>query len=161
MSKYGDGSFAEKQGGGEALDVASSNNRGEVIDGTISLDSEHQLQRGLKSRHIQFLALGGAYVAVPIPLPFTSPLLLDFHANNALLHSIGTGLFVGSGGILATVGPAPLWLAYLSMMLLVWIVMNCIAEMCTYLPLRGITLPYFTERFVDASLGFAAGWNYW
>ncbi|KAK3951432.1 amino acid permease/ SLC12A domain-containing protein [Pseudoneurospora amorphoporcata] len=134
MSKYGDGSFAEKQGGGEALHVASSNNLGQVIDGTISLDANHQLQRGLKSRHIQFLALGGA---------------------------IGTGLFVGSGGILATVGPAPLWLAYLSMMLLVWIVMNCIAEMCTYLPLRGITLPYFTERFVDASLGFAAGWNYW
>lgn len=146
---------AEKQGGGEALDVASSHNQGQVIDGTISLDADHQLQRGLKSRHIQFLALGGAYVAIPC---LTTR--LDLSANGAL-HSIGTGLFVGSGGILATVGPAPLWLAYLSMMLLVWIVMNCIGEMCTYLPLRGITLPYFTERFVDASLGFAAGWNYW
>lgn len=60
MSKYGDGSFAEKQGGGEALDVASFNNQGQIVDGTISLDTTHQLQRGLKSRHIQFLALGGA-----------------------------------------------------------------------------------------------------
>lgn len=31
-----------------------------ILDGGISLDRESQLQRGLKSRHIQFLALGGA-----------------------------------------------------------------------------------------------------
>ncbi|KAK4193201.1 amino acid permease/ SLC12A domain-containing protein [Podospora australis] len=108
--------------------------RVEMLDGIVSLDKESQLQRGLKSRHIQFLALGGA---------------------------IGTGLFVGSGGILAIVGPAPLWLAYLSMMFVVWVVMNIIAEMTTYLPLRGITLPYFTNRYVDGSLAFASGWNYW
>lgn len=41
------------------------------------------LARGLKSRHIQFLALGGA---------------------------IGTGLFVGSGSILSASGPAPLFM---------------------------------------------------
>ncbi|KAJ4297344.1 hypothetical protein N0V88_004262 [Collariella sp. IMI 366227] len=105
-----------------------------IIDGAVSLDKESQLQRGLQSRHIQFLALGGA---------------------------IGTGLFVGSGGILALVGPLPLWLGYLSMMLVVWIVMNIIAEMTTYLPMKGITLPYFTDRYVDRSLAFASGWNYW
>jgi len=47
------------------------------------------------------------------------------------------------------------------MMLVVWVVMNDIAEMTTYLPMRGITLPYFTDRFVDRSLAFASGWNYW
>ncbi len=31
-----------------------------IADGVISLDRAEQLQRGLKSRHIQFLALGGA-----------------------------------------------------------------------------------------------------
>ncbi|EGX93517.1 amino-acid permease inda1 [Cordyceps militaris CM01] len=93
-----------------------------------------QLERGLKSRHIQFLALGGA---------------------------IGTGLFVGSGGILSKCGPAPLFMAYLFMMSVVWCVMNCLAEMVTLLPMRGITVPYFVERFVDPSLAFAAGWNYW
>ncbi|KAK4034991.1 amino acid permease/ SLC12A domain-containing protein [Parachaetomium inaequale] len=106
----------------------------QLLDGVISLDRAEQLQRGLKSRHIQFLALGGA---------------------------IGTGLFVGSGAILAMVGPVPLWLGYLSMMLVVWIIMNAIAEMTTYLPMKGITLPYFTNRFVDSSLAFASGWNYW
>ncbi|KAK7183446.1 hypothetical protein DPSP01_010554 [Paraphaeosphaeria sporulosa] len=90
--------------------------------------------RGLKSRHIQFLALGGA---------------------------IGTGLFVGSGGILALVGPAPLFMAYLSMMMVVWCVMNNLAEMTTYLPMKGITIPYFVKRYVDSSLAFALGWNYW
>lgn len=90
--------------------------------------------RGLKSRHIQFLALGGA---------------------------IGTGLFIGSGSILALVGPAPLFMAYLSMMIVVWNVMNNLAEIVTYLPMKGITIPYFVKRFVDPSLAFAAGWNYW
>ncbi|KAF2467420.1 uncharacterized protein BDR25DRAFT_335874 [Lindgomyces ingoldianus] len=93
-----------------------------------------ETQRGLKSRHIQFLALGGA---------------------------IGTGLFVGSGGILALVGPAPLFMAYLSMMIVVWNVMNNLAEVVTYLPMKGITIPYFVKRFVDPSLAFAVGWNYW
>ncbi|KFY30092.1 hypothetical protein V494_08273 [Pseudogymnoascus sp. VKM F-4513 (FW-928)] len=97
-------------------------------------NGENQLERGLKSRHIQFLALGGA---------------------------IGTGLFVGSGGILDDTGPAPLFMAYLSMMGVVWCVMNNLAEMVTYLPMKGISVPYFVDRFVDPSLSFASGWNYW
>ena len=52
-------------------------------------------------------------------------------------------------------------MAYLSMMLIVWIVMNDLAEMVTYLPLKGISIPYFVSRFVDPSLAFADGWNYW
>ncbi|KAK5126908.1 hypothetical protein LTR85_008266 [Meristemomyces frigidus] len=102
--------------------------------GEVDLAGSHQLERGLKSRHIQFLALGGA---------------------------IGTGLFVGSGGILSLVGPAPLFMGYLSMMFVVWVIMNNLAEMVTYLPMRGISLPYFVSRFVDPSLAFADGWNYW
>ncbi|TVY86028.1 Proline-specific permease, partial [Lachnellula willkommii] len=74
-----------------------------------------QLERGLKSRHIQFLALGGA---------------------------IGTGLFIGSGGILSETGPAPLFMGYISMMLIVWCLMNNLSEMVTYLPLKGISVPY-------------------
>jgi amino acid transporter len=70
-------------------------------------------------------------------------------------------LFVGSGGILALVGPAPLFMAYLSMMIVVWNVMNNLAEIVTYLPMKGITIPYFVKRFVDPSLAFAVGWNYW
>ena len=43
------------------------------------------------------------------------------------------------------------------MMIVVWNVMNNLAEIVTYLPMKGITIPYFVKRFVDPSLAFAAG----
>lgn len=52
-------------------------------------------------------------------------------------------------------------MGYLSMMTIVYVVMNVLAEMVTYLPMGGITVPYFVGRFVDRSLAFATGWNYW
>jgi len=52
-------------------------------------------------------------------------------------------------------------MGYLSMMAIVYVVMNTLAEMVTYLPMGGITVPYFVGRFVDRSLAFATGWNYW
>ncbi|KAK3335912.1 proline-specific permease [Cercophora scortea] len=134
-----EGTTADESQGGNDLDQTASLRRNSTNipnakENGISLDHDDQLQRGLKSRHLQFMALGAA---------------------------IGTGLFVGSGAILHMTGPAALWLGYLSMMAVVWIVMNDIGELATYLPLKGITLPYFAQRFVDPSLAFAAGWNYW
>jgi len=52
-------------------------------------------------------------------------------------------------------------MGYISMMIVVWNVMNNLAEMATYLPLKGVSVPYFVQRFVEPSLGFACGWNYW
>ena len=52
-------------------------------------------------------------------------------------------------------------MAYLAMMIVVYNVMNNLAEIVTYLPMKGITIPYFVKRFVDPSLAFAAAWNYW
>ncbi|RDL30169.1 Uncharacterized protein BP5553_10447 [Venustampulla echinocandica] len=128
-SKYNEHDFKAEKGAEEDVGhPVSGENEFNLADG------HNQLERGLKSRHIQFLALGGA---------------------------IGTGLFVGSGGILSDTGPAPLFMAYLSMMFVVWCVMNDLAEMVTYLPMKGISIPYFVGRFVDPSLAFAAGWNYW
>ncbi|KAF8971963.1 hypothetical protein BGZ46_010222 [Entomortierella lignicola] len=128
----------------EKKEYASSSNSGydrnleadqPAENAEFNLAEKHdQLARGLQSRHIQFLALGGA---------------------------IGTGLFVGSGAILAQSGPAPLFMGYLSMMFVVWNVMNNLAEMVVYLPMRGITVPYFVGRFLDPSLAFTIGWNYW
>lgn len=43
-------------------------------------------------------------------------------------------------------------MAYLSMMIVVWNIMNNLAEIVTYLPMKGITIPYFVKRFVDPSL---------
>jgi amino acid permease len=52
-------------------------------------------------------------------------------------------------------------MGYLSMTFVVWVVMNQLGEMVTYLPLKGISIPYFVSRFVEPSLAFADGWNYW
>jgi yeast amino acid transporter len=130
--------------------------------GTPAIPAQAQLRRGLKSRHIQFLALGGAYVSrhPPDSVSTCSQKALTSGATRAH-HSIGTGLFVGSGRILELVGPAPLFLGYLTMMLLVWAVMNALGEMASYLPLAGVSVPYYVDRFVDPSLAFASGWNYW
>ncbi|KAF2218518.1 amino acid permease/ SLC12A domain-containing protein [Elsinoe ampelina] len=92
-----------------------------------------QLQRRLKSRHLQMIAIGG---------------------------TIGTGLFIGSGGALATAGPAGTLIAYAFVGTLVYSVMVALGEMATYIPVSGAFTAY-ASRFVDPSLGFAMGWIYW
>ncbi|KAI4225776.1 MAG: hypothetical protein L6R36_003662 [Xanthoria steineri] len=91
-------------------------------------------QRGLKSRHIQLIALGGC---------------------------IGTGLFVGTGATLSTTGPAPLFMSFVVISGLVWVVMQTLGEMAAYIPTSGSSVPLYVKRYVEPSLAFAAGWNYW
>ncbi|CAG8935557.1 unnamed protein product [Penicillium salamii] len=91
------------------------------------------LQRRLKSRHIQFLALSGA---------------------------IGTGLFVGTGQVLSLAGPLSAVLAYSITGFNLYAVINSMGEMATWLPLPG-AVPVYASRFVDEALGFTLGWNYW
>ncbi|KAI2608736.1 proline-specific permease [Hypoxylon fragiforme] len=91
------------------------------------------LDRRLKSRHVQFMALSGA---------------------------IGTGLFVGSGQVLSLAGPLSTFLAYLITALNVYCVVHSLGEMATYLPLPG-AVPVYAGRYVDEALGFVLGWNYW
>lgn len=52
-------------------------------------------------------------------------------------------------------------MGYLTLMAVVWVVMGDLAEMTVYLPLKGITIPYFVRRYVEPSLAFTCGWNYW
>ncbi|KXG48142.1 Amino acid/polyamine transporter I [Penicillium griseofulvum] len=99
-----------------------------AIQGEITGVHNSKTQRGLSSRHVQFLALGGC---------------------------IGTGLFVGSGQSLSTVGPAPLLMGYIVMSSIVYFVMNMLGEMTTYLPVQGVSVPYLITRFTEPSLGFA------
>jgi len=91
------------------------------------------LNRNLKSRHIQFLALSGA---------------------------IGTGLFVGSGQILSLAGPLSAFLAYAITGFNLFCIMQSLGEMSSYLPVSG-AVPVYAARFVDDALGFVLGWNYW
>jgi yeast amino acid transporter len=87
----------------------------------------------LKSRHIQFIALGG---------------------------TIGTGLFLGIGSALTLTGPLSVLLGYFIMGLACFGMMQGLGEMATWLPLPG-AIPQFAARYVDPALGFAVGWNNW
>ncbi|KUJ18413.1 uncharacterized protein LY89DRAFT_684319 [Mollisia scopiformis] len=89
--------------------------------------------RGLKSRHIQFIALGG---------------------------TIGTGLFLGIGSAFTRAGPLSVLLGYSFTGIAVFAMMQCLGEMATWLPLPG-SIPQFCARYVDDALGFAVGWNNW
>lgn len=104
----------------------------DFVDSDIS-NEENTFQRGLKSRHIQLIALGGA---------------------------IGTGLFIGSGSALATCGPAPLLISYIIMACMIWSIMNQLSEMVTLIPLPGeATLYGLARKYSSESISFTAGWN--
>lgn len=85
----------------------------------------------LKSRHIQFIALGG---------------------------TIGTGLFLGIGRAFTTAGPLSLLLGYTFTGFAIYAMMQSLGEMATWLPLPG-AIPQFCARYVDGAMGFAVGWN--
>ena len=73
---------------------------------------------------------------------------------------IGTGLFMASGSAISTAGPGGALLAYAAIGLMVYFLMTSLGEMATYLPVSG-SFSTYAARFVDPSLGFALGWNYW
>lgn len=96
-------------------------------------DPHHHLHRGLKSRQISMIAIGGA---------------------------IGTGLIIGTGSALASAGPGSLLIGYTLVGILVYMVMAALGEMAAWLPLASGFTGY-AHRFVDPALGFSLGWNYW
>ncbi|WVQ86137.1 hypothetical protein IAT38_008305 [Cryptococcus sp. DSM 104549] len=105
-----------------------------VIDGPPGANpAEGGVHRTLKQRHMAMIALGGA---------------------------IGTGLFVGSGSALNTGGPVGLWLGYIFMSSMVYAMMVALGEMAALYPVSG-AFTHYAARFVDPSLGFALGFNYW
>ena len=92
-----------------------------------------ELHRGIGTRQLSMIAIGGA---------------------------IGTGLFFASGGAIAQAGPGGALLAYATMGVAVYCMMQSLGEMATQLPIPG-SFEAYAESFVDPSLGFAVGWNYW
>src|SRR5271168_4181692 len=96
-------------------------------------EEECALHRTIGSRQLSMIAIGGA---------------------------IGTGLFFASGGAIAQAGPGGALLAYATMGVAVYCMMQSLGEMATQLPIAG-SFEAYAERFVDPSLAFAVGWNYW
>jgi amino acid transporter len=123
----------------QKADITAADTADERHGAAEHLKHEHEnrnvgtLDRKLKSRHVQFMALSGA---------------------------IGTGLFVGSGQIISLAGPLSAFLAYVITGFNLYAVIDSLGEMAAYLPLPG-AVPVYASRYVDEALGFTLGWNYW
>lgn len=95
------------------------------------LDETHgQLQRRLGNRHIQLIALGG---------------------------TIGTGLFLGSAGVLELAGPSMI-LGYALGGIMAFMTMRFLGEMLVKTPTSS-SFSYFAARYLGPFGGYFAGWN--
>ncbi|MGJ7915373.1 amino acid permease [Massilia sp. LXY-6] len=90
------------------------------------------LERGLKDRHIQLIAIGGA---------------------------IGVGLFLGSAKAISKAGPA-LLLTYAFAGLAIFFIMRALGELLIHCPVAGSFATY-AEEYVSPWAGFVTGWTYW
>ncbi len=94
--------------------------------------SEDKMQRGLKNRHLQMIALGTA---------------------------VGTGLFYGSTTTIALAGPA-VSLSYLIGGIIIFFIVRMLGEMSVEEPVSG-SFSYYAAKYWGEFPGFLAGWNYW
>ncbi|MFT8209728.1 MAG: amino acid permease [Symbiopectobacterium sp.] len=90
------------------------------------------LKRGLKNRHIQLIALGGA---------------------------VGTGLFLGIAATIKMSGPSVL-LGYAIGGIIAFFIMRQLGEMVVEEPVAG-SFSHFAYKYWGDFAGFASGWNYW
>lgn len=89
------------------------------------------LNRGLKNRHVQMIALGGI---------------------------IGSAFFLGTGSIVKDVGPSA-FLAYALGGLIVYLVMIALGELAVAIPISGSFVNYASE-FISPSWAAGVGWSY-
>src|SRR5215475_1696181 len=104
-----------------------------TVSGQIQTSADHTtLKRGLKSRHIELIAIGGA---------------------------IGVGLFLGSAKVIQNAGPG-LILAYAIGGVVIFFIMRALGELLMYRPVAGSFVVY-ADEFLGPFAGFATGWSYW
>ncbi|KFF60134.1 L-asparagine permease [Cryobacterium sp. MLB-32] len=104
----------------------------EHIEDALSVHEDEGLHKGLKARHVQMIAIGGA---------------------------IGTGLFLGAGGRLASAGPA-LVIVYAVCGLFAFLILRALGELVLHRPSSGSFVSYAREFFGEKA-AFATGWLYW
>lgn len=97
-----------------------------------AIDPESGVKRGLSTRHLSMMAIAGI---------------------------IGPGLLVGSGGALASGGPASLLIGFGVIGIIAWSIMQSLGELTTLYPSGG-AFTGLADRFVDKAFGVAVGWNY-
>ncbi len=101
----------------------------------LAAEQSHEAQdfhRGLKNRHVQLIALGGA---------------------------IGVGLFLGAGRAISQAGPGLIFV-YAFVGLLIFFMMRALGELLLHRPVAGSFATY-AEEYVSPLAGFVTGWSYW
>ncbi|MBO0587330.1 amino acid permease [Sporosarcina sp. E16_8] len=93
---------------------------------------EQQLSRGLKNRHVQLIAIGGA---------------------------IGTGLFLGAGKSIHLAGPSILF-AYLITGIVCFLIMRALGELLLT-NLEYNSFVDFVQDYMGNMAAFVTGWTYW
>ncbi|MGW5237147.1 amino acid permease [Streptomyces nodosus] len=93
---------------------------------------EEGYERGLGSRQVQMIAIGGA---------------------------IGVGLFLGAGANIAKAGPS-LIVMYAVAGAVIFFIMRALGELLLYRPVSGSFAEYSRE-FLGPFFGFFTGWTYW
>lgn len=99
---------------------------------TSTAGGEQHLQRSLKNRHVQLIAIGGA---------------------------IGTGLFMGSGKTISLAGPS-LLLVYCIIGFVLFFMMRAMGELLLH-KLDYKSFQDFARDILGDWAGFFAGWTYW
>ncbi|OCK74629.1 hypothetical protein K432DRAFT_310354, partial [Lepidopterella palustris CBS 459.81] len=89
------------------------------------------------------------------------PVLSERHVNMmSFSQCIGIGLFLQSGRTIFLAGPGLATLAYFLTGTVMWSSAACLGEMTALFPVKGPIFE-FPRRFLDESLGYAAGWMTW
>src|ERR1700745_1556427 len=98
----------------------------------IQTSGQTKLARGLKSRHIELIAIDGA---------------------------LGVRVFLGSAKAIQNGGPG-LILGYAFGGVVIFFIMRALGELLLYRPVAGSFVMY-ADEFVGPFAGFATGWAYW
>ncbi|WP_407565149.1 amino acid permease [Streptomyces sp. 184] len=100
--------------------------------GRAATASDEGYERGLGSRQVQMIAIGGA---------------------------IGVGLFLGAGKIIEKAGPSLVFL-YALAGVVIFFIMRALGELLLYRPVSGSFAEYARE-FLGPFFGYVTGWTYW
>ncbi|MFF6800624.1 amino acid permease [Streptomyces sp. NPDC012616] len=103
-----------------------------VTDTAVTDTPEEGYERGLGSRQVQMIAIGGA---------------------------IGVGLFLSAGANIAKAGPS-LIVMYALAGVIVFFIMRALGELLLYRPVSGSFAEYSRE-FLGPFFGYFTGWTYW
>lgn len=92
-----------------------------------------QLKRAMSTRHLVMISLGGA---------------------------IGTGLFLGSGEVIAQAGPIGAIISYILGGMIAYMVMLCLGELAVHMPESG-SFGTYAQKYIGPATGYTVTWLYW